>query len=219
MSFTDTELAAQYKADKVFRSYVDRYKPRVPGADLRRCPPLPELKMLEATFFDNGEPEKKEAGRSKARYVLQFKGWTRTQDLDLMVGDWKLNVRLNDRQTFIDLVAKQLLRKSIGQEYHDDLVHLTGLFCDDEIHYFGQFNHNDGGQHYFDRQYCFLKIEEGMPSEILVVNGDMNGGLNASEGWAKTDFVGNLLKYPIKSQMRWDISGDYTAIMPDWATN
>jgi len=213
------ELFELFERDPKFVKYVSKYVGRLNAVSVRQCPPLPELTMVEVTYFDNGEPAKKTAGRSKCRHVLSFKGWTRDEGVDLTRPDWTTNIALQDGVNFVRLIKQQHANGTISNDYYESLMIAAETFSDDSFH-FGQNFNNAEGQQYYENQYCIVRIVNGNPAFITIINGEFDGCISPPKdnGWSDSYYNGNPLNSPIKSQMRWDITGAYAATNAKWTT-
>jgi hypothetical protein len=208
-----------FATDPAFRKYVSRYKPRRKGAESRCCPPLVALELLEATYFNNGEPPPRSGGgRKPAQHVLNFQGWTSLDGLDLGSPDWEINATLHVPEKLLCLIKTQLDHGTISGEYYDALVEAVATFGDEC--WYGQFFHNDGGQSYFEHQYCIVRMEDSAPTFLAIANGDLDAALSppTGTGWSDRYSTGARLADPAKAQLRWDVTGHFRQQMPKWAT-
>lgn len=206
-----------YQTNPAFVRYVNMFKPRRVGACAKSCPSLGSLTVLIATYFDNGEPAKKAAGRSRARHSMQFEGWTDSAALDFSAPDWKINVALQPRDKLLTLIEGQLANGSISEAYYETLSRIAEV-SEPTLH-FGQFFHNDGGQTYFDHQFCMVDLIDGRPAFVAVANGDPDRALALPDSWSAFYPDGETrLKGSAVCQLRWDITGDFAPQESAWPT-
>lgn len=205
-----------YQSNPSFVRYVNMFKPRRIGARLRGCPALGDLRILIATYFENGEQPKKTAGRSRASCTMKFEGWTDAGSVDLASPDWAINVPLQPRSKFLELIERQVSNGSISEDYFETLSQIAE--ASEDTMWFGQFHHNDGGQAFFDHQFCMVEVIDGQVTFAVIVNGAPDDGLVLPDGWSKTYPNGLGLKGNAVCQLRWDISGEFTSDGSRWPT-
>jgi hypothetical protein len=188
----------------------------------RPLPAINQITLLQATFFDNwpnGVPVK-----HTNRFKITLEVWNDDPE-DIRLSKWyaKSSVNLYEYWQFGDKLKTWLARKTIPQEFHDQMYNTwecaeRPMNSPDSI-WFGILGNKgdkngDGkkGTVYYDRQYVLVSMLNNKPEWAIVFVGDASLDIVA---FSATDMKGNPLKGNAKYQARIDLS-NYS---DEWKTN
>ncbi|ANY78113.1 hypothetical protein BB934_07605 [Microvirga ossetica] len=174
------------------------------------CPAIDDITLLQATFFDNWPDGAKV--KNSHRYKMTLEVWTDDAE-DIRLSEWsfKRSVVLIEYWQMESRLTKLLARKSISQEYHDELMQVwknaLPPLNSPKLLWFGLIGDKgtmDGkkGTNYYDRQFIMVEMENGHPNFMIL---SVNGELLSLEAFATTDMKGNPFKAPVKYQGRLDL--------------
>ncbi len=189
-------------------------EPDTTGAPAARmCPPLSDLTLLQATFFDNWRDGKIP---NTPRFGITFEGWTVPVDeIRIKKPQWKNNVLLINHNGFPRRLAgwraptKKNPEPQVDDEYGDFLHQIWDA---SPAFHFGLFGHREGGFHYLKMNFAMMIVEENVPGklELICFNEDVS-----LANWATRTSQDKPLAGFATHQSRLDIIGKYK---DGWAT-
>ena len=176
------------------------------------CPPIADLTLVQATYFDNGKPihpvRKSKTARGKGKnppqHMVTLAVWT-DADIELERPDFRTNIIMIEHHKLPRRLATWLSKGSISQEFHDDITALHAGQGVDAFGaartYYGPLFDRGKGQTYLDGQLLHMVIEGGAVHSATLV---IEGAAVALPAWATTYCSGTPLKGTAKGMCRLD---------------
>jgi len=157
--------------------------------------------MKSAVFglWDNGE-QPKTKGNKSARYKLSADIIQNGSFPSIQIATWSRNIALQDLDTTARLIASQLERGSITQEYFDELSELIDRASGNDV-LIGQLVKLHPGKVFLDRQYVVVGLAGGKPVEFSLNN--CGEKIRVSGEWSDQYANNTPLKSPLVAQLRW----------------